>query len=175
MDAIDALARGVSLFLVGLLVLSVNHKLRVLVAGTAYAEPLLTRGWRATHPTGALAGATVIEVAVAMALILLPAAGLAASAVLLLFYGREVTRLEGGDCNCFGSVLPQSPKVARYRNIALAVTSGACALLQLTVVHSNGIPSAAIGVALVGLAGLAAMAALERLESNNATMKNALR
>ena len=85
--------------------LALVHKAKVLRMRTAADEPLLVGALPAVA-TGLLALAALVEGVTCVLLLLMPVAGLALAAVLVLVYvGRLRGLPEDGDCGCFGEVV----------------------------------------------------------------------
>lgn len=159
-------ARALSLWLAFLLVLAVAHKLRVLYAHEAEAEPLIELGgWRKRHASAAIALAAMGEITLAVVLVAVPVVGCAGVSLLLAFYAREVARLPADQpCNCLGGVLRTHTRGAAIRrNVVLAVGAAAAFLGYATgAVDVTPLSGATFGIALVLVAALAAAEALRR-------------
>jgi len=159
--------RALSLFVALLLLLAVGHKVRVLYARQAEAEPLIGLGGRRKrHPSAAISLAAIVEIALAVALVAVPVIGCAGASLLLAFYAREVGRLPADQpCNCFGEVLrTHDGGAAIRRNVVLAVaTAGAFLAYATGAVDVAPLSGVTFGIALILTAALAAAEVVRRL------------
>jgi hypothetical protein len=160
------LVRALTLYVALLLVLAVAHKVRVLYARRAGAEPLIELGgWRKRHASVAIALAAIGEIALAVVLIAVPIIGAAGSSLLLAFYAREVARLPADQpCNCFGEVLrTHDGRAAIRRNVVLATAAAGAFLAYATgAVGVAPLSGVTFGIALILAAALAAAEIVRR-------------
>ena len=135
--------------------LALVHKAKVLRMRTAADEPLLVGALPAVA-TGLLALAALVEGVTCVLLLLMPVAGLALAAVLVLVYvGRLRGLPEDGDCGCFGEVgAAITPRTAVRRNLLIAIVAGMGTTLGVVGgTSSAGFPDGtAVAVALAVLA-----------------------
>jgi hypothetical protein len=146
------------LCLASLFLLALIHKVQVLLAGTASAEPLIrNRGLHGARAAAALGVGAAIEVGIIFALVVQPAIGCTATSTLLLAYTWELRSLaEEESCGCFGQLLElQTRSAAIARNIALATL----AMLSSVVYLTGTVEVASLSQLTVGLALLVASAA----------------
>jgi hypothetical protein len=142
------------------------HKLAVVHAGRAAAEPLLALSpWRRRHAPILFAAVAAVEVAAALLLAVTPTSGYGLAVVLLAFYTAEVRRLRPDqDCNCFGAMVATDRAGALRRNLVLLLASGAAlAGLFSRAVQVTTLSQVVIGTALLLLAAISAVVALQRL------------
>jgi hypothetical protein len=156
-------ANGIAWALAALFLVAASHKARMLARRGPINELLIATsrlGRRA--PKAVLAGAMLVELAIATVLIAEPAVGLIAAALLLLAYAAALRGVPAETrCNCFGAGSQTRARFAAKRNLAFC----AAALGAAVAADSDGklVVSHGIGVAAVFLSLVAAMEALQRL------------
>jgi hypothetical protein len=162
------IVRAVSLCVALLFVVAVGHKVQILRAGEAAAEPLIKLGgWRKRHASTAIALAGIAETALAVLLVTVPLVGLVGASLLLVLYAREVRRLPADQpCNCFGGVIrTHAGAAAVRRNAGLAVVTAAGFVGYATgAVDVAPLSETVAGIALILVGAMAAAEALRRLE-----------
>ena len=150
-------ARAVSLFLAVAFGAAMWHKMLLLGVGRAADHPMLSRPRLRRHAVVFLSAAVVVEGGMVVGLLLLPRAGLAASAGLLAVYAVAVARLAPATgCGCFGETWESgSREGAVRRNVFGAAASALCcgAVGAGTAVHTRGgaLAIAAVAVSWRGI------------------------
>lgn len=162
---LDALTHGFVLVFVGLFVLAVAHKVRVLRAGQAVYEPVIT-SYPLLHAHAAvwLAVDVALEGIAIGLLLVAPLAGVAWTIALIGSYTVILRRLPASQtCRCFGAMLPQGRVEAIRRNLILMFCGlGALAAFAAGDVGNAPLSQGGVGVALLAAAALLAQSALTK-------------
>jgi hypothetical protein len=124
-------AYGVAIALAVLFASAVVHKLMLVRAGTADADPLIARrAWTARRAKTVAACVASGEALLVGALAAMPSAGLAAASLTLLVYGRELRQIRwDAPCHCFAVTTRATAVTAALRDLALAVLAGVSAAI----------------------------------------------
>ena len=124
-------AYGVAIALAVLFASAVVHKLLLVRVGTAGADPLIARReWTASRARAVALSVASVEAILVLALVLAPAVGLPAAALILLFYARELRKIGWEEpCHCFAVTTLATAGTAVLRDLALAVVSGVAAAI----------------------------------------------
>jgi Methylamine utilisation protein MauE len=164
--AAAVIVRSLGLTLAVVFLAAAIHKLAVVRAGRAAAEPLVALSpWRRRHAPILFAAAAAVEATAALLLAVAPASGYGLAVVLLAFYTAEVRRLRPDqDCNCFGATVATDRAGALRRNLVLLLASiAALAGLLSGAVEVATLSQVVVGTALLLLAAISAVVALQRL------------
>jgi hypothetical protein len=168
----SVIARVGALLIAGVFALGVAHKVVVLVRKTAREQALIQRSpWRRRHASRALRAAAVVEACTAVALVLVPTAGLAASSCLLLLYTLELTKLRPDEtCGCFGHVFDAASRYeAILRNLVLAtLAAGILAYCAATGTRVGPLSQRSLGAALLAFSFATSLLALRSTMTNYA-------
>lgn len=154
--------RSVSLLFAALLALAIAHKVHLLVAGRAAAQPLIkSHGLEGARAALLLSLALVVEAVIASALVVSARLGLAATAAVFLLYAFELRRLAPHEtCGCFGEWLAVTRRAqAIRRNVLLGgLAAIGSAVYQTGVVEPVAISQASAGTAILVIAAVIPLA-----------------
>jgi hypothetical protein len=159
-ESIEFVVRAASVALAVTLWVPIAHKLRVVAAGDAARDPLVTaRPWLRRRPRVWLSAAIVVESCISAALLLAPSVGAFAFAALCAGYATQLAFLAPDEgCECFGRAAGRIRRdAAIWRNAGLAflgVLIGAA--YGAGAIDQTGLVAAAGGAALL-LSPLAAI------------------
>lgn len=111
---------------IGIFAAAVRHKILILWHGSAARHPILRTLPRRLTPTAAISAALAGELALIALLIVRPAAGCIACALLVTAYSLRLRHLPlDEDCQCFGAAGNQGVAAAMKRNgLLVAVSAG---------------------------------------------------
>lgn len=161
---LDMSVRGAAILLSGLFAAAVFHKVQLLATRSAVSEPLIqVSEWRRTYAAPIIFAALIVELSVAVFLVVEPAWGLTAAAILTAFYAYQMRHLpRNASCRCFGSLTrARSRFMAVRRNVFLAILSGVGSIgYAAGAVHDVRVTDITIGIALIAGAAVSAPAAL---------------
>lgn len=124
-DLAAQIGASIMLLIGALLLIGAAHKVQTLRRGLARFEPMLRlTPWDRVSANPLLALIAGLEVAIAAALIVAPAAGAGAGCLLLAFYATQIRRLPAEQsCQCFGGLFVQEQRGAFRRNLVLLALS----------------------------------------------------
>jgi hypothetical protein len=164
---LSAALQGLALLIAALFLLAALHKVRMLRAGRALFDPLISvSAWRRRNATLALALAASAELLVAASLVCYPPVGFCATCLIVAVYTGALRRLPADEpCNCFGEALRSHDRsTAIQRNLVLiAVSLAAFAGYLGADVDVSALSPTSAGLALVLGSILGAAEAVRRL------------
>lgn len=173
-EVLGDVIRAGSLCIAALFLLAIAHKAQALAGGTQFTTPLIHRiAVLRSYPRAALSAAAATELVLVVLVLIVPAVGLGAMAVLLVGYATALRAIDLDEsCACFGEFFEAAGRSgAVLRNALLAAFAGTGSALALAGAVTISAPSDHnVGAALVVSAVLLALDALRRTSNRREAM-----